>query len=173
VTQDLRDIIRQEYQHHGITVPARQDLTPVVRSAHFEESEISQSYPTYGLLLGNPGAVGEATRAAFNQLLRSALGNPNFPEQGLLMTSGWRNPQRNEAVGGSPTSIHQYGNAVDLKILNDTVTASGLPVAQLWEILASAGDAVASGFCERQEQNQTIQVLCNDPGGVTHVHVQN
>lgn len=33
----------------------------------------------------------------------------------LILSSSWRNPERNEAIGSiAPGSIHQYGNAVDL-----------------------------------------------------------
>lgn len=167
VTQDQRDRVRQEYLNHGISIPSRADFTTVAATAHFSASEISQS--AYTLMVGNPGIRGEAVRGQYNQLLRTTLGNPAFPEQGLAMSSGWRNPERNEAVNSlAVASIHQYGNAADLQVLSSTVTASGLTMAQLWGILAAAGDAVGSGFCERGN----VQVSCNDPLGVSHVHVQ-
>lgn len=174
ITQDQRDKIRQEYVNHSITIPDRAAITTVVATAHFSVSEISQS--AYTLIVtnagtySNPGALGEAGRTAYNTGLRTALANPNFPDQGIGMSSGWRNPERNEAIGSTQVaSVHQYGGAADLQILSSTITASGLTSAQVWQILADAGDAVASGFCERG----ALQVACNDPLGVTHVHVQN
>lgn len=166
VTQDVRDTIRQEYVNHGISVPSRSGFTSVVGSLHFSASEISQS--AYAVMVGDPGLIGEAVRTEYNQQLRTALGNPNFPDQGLNMSSGWRNPERNENVFGVVSSIHQYGNAADLQILTSTVTASGLTSAQLWTILAAAGDAVGTAFCE----NGPSQVACTN-AVVTHVHTQN
>lgn len=167
ITQDQRDTIRQEYANHGITIPARADLTTVAGTAHFSASDISQS--EYSLMVGNPGALGEAVRTEYNQRLRTALANPNFPEQGIGMSSGYRNPERNEAIGSTQVaSIHQYGRATDLQILQSTVTASGLTTAQVWQILADAGAAVATGFCEIGP----TATACNVQG-VTHVHVQN
>lgn len=167
ITQDERDRIRQEFLHNGATViPARQDFTTVTASAHFPATAISQS--GYTLMVGNCGTLGEAVRAEYNQRLRSTLGNPSFPDQNLVMTSGWRNPERNEYFGGAVDSLHQYGRAVDLAVLASTATASGLTMAQLWAILEAAGDAVGTGFCE----DGTLQVTCSNPA-VDHVHVQN
>jgi uncharacterized protein YcbK (DUF882 family) len=43
-------------------------------------------------------------------------------------TSGWRSPERNRAIGGSPTSQHPDGAAADLVV-------EGLPARQAWQIL--------------------------------------
>ncbi len=85
---------------------------------------------------------------------------------GLTLTSGWRNPERNEAVGGVITSIHQYGNAVDLVV----GTVPGKTRAQLFCILQTAADQVpgANGFAEIGA-NQAPD--CTD-ANVTHIHVQ-
>ena len=83
---------------------------------------------------------------------------------GLRLNSAWRNPERNEAVGGVLNSRHQFGNAVDLDI---TGPAEGLTTAQLFCILQTAGDAVADGFAE----HFGAQRVCN-LADVTHVHVQ-
>lgn len=80
------------------------------------------------------------------------------------LNSAWRNPERNEAVGGVLNSRHQFGNAVDLDI---TRPAEGLTTAQLFCILQTAGDAVADGFAE----HFGTQRVCN-AADVTHVHVQ-
>lgn len=82
----------------------------------------------------------------------------------LEINSAWRNPERNEAVGGILNSRHQFGNAVDLDIFGP---AEGKTMQQLFCILETAGDAVATGIAE----DFGVQVLCDDED-VTHVHVQ-
>jgi uncharacterized protein YcbK (DUF882 family) len=44
------------------------------------------------------------------QVLRDACGKP------ITIMSGYRSPDRNEAVGGAKKSQHMEGNAVDIKI---------------------------------------------------------
>lgn len=45
--------------------------------------------------------------AEFAESVRSVLGCP------MVITSGFRCEKLNKAVGGSPTSVHQYGEAID------------------------------------------------------------
>jgi len=54
----------------------------------------------------------EAMRDILNQSVMLAGGS----EQGLVINSGIRCPEHNKAVGGSPTSSHLGGYAVDLKV---------------------------------------------------------
>ena len=44
------------------------------------------------------------------QALRSALGRP------VIINSGYRNPEHNKRVGGSPTSLHMQGMAADIRV---------------------------------------------------------
>ena len=54
------------------------------------------------------------SRAAMDRLqaLRDALARP------LIVTSGYRSPQHNAAIGGAPTSRHVAGEAFDIAMLN-------------------------------------------------------
>ncbi len=61
------------------------------------------------------------------QQLRTTLGRP------VTITSGYRNPTHNKAVGGSPTSQHLLGTAADIKV-------SGITIDEL------ASHAKATGF---------------------------
>lgn len=45
------------------------------------------------------------------QKLRDAIGRP------IKITSGWRSPEHNKAVGGAKNSQHLYGKAADIKVL--------------------------------------------------------
>ena len=49
------------------------------------------------------------------QQLRTNLGRP------IIITSGYRNPSHNQAVGGSPTSQHLLGTAADIKVAGITI----------------------------------------------------
>ena len=104
------------------------------------------------LILAGPNGIAE-TRARFQVT--------SVP---IRINSGWRNPERNEAVNGVLNSNHQMGNAVDLDILS---SAEGLTVSQLFCVLQTAADdAGYNGFAE----NFSTQVSCD--ATVTHVHVQ-
>lgn len=48
--------------------------------------------------------------------VRQAFGKP------IIVNSGYRCRELNKEVGGHPKSLHQYGNAADLRCLTDTLT---------------------------------------------------
>jgi len=60
------------------------------------------------------------------QPLRDAIGAP------LTVTSGYRSPKLNEAVGGATSSQHMKGQAAD-------VTAAGLSSVELLQVVQAAG----------------------------------
>lgn len=59
-----------------------------------------------------PDAVARLERLVRDVLdpLRSHLERP------VIVTSGWRSPARNAAIGGSETSDHPAGNAADIRV---------------------------------------------------------
>lgn len=90
--------------------------------------------------LGIDNAIPESAKGAIEQLvdkvldpLRETWGRP------LIITSGYRCPKLNSAVGGSKTSHHVKGMAADInagnkaynKLLYDLVIALNLPFTQL------------------------------------------
>ena len=90
---------------------------PTRMSAHFslEELTFSQTAARDGI----NNRPGEREIAALRDLcsnilepLRSALAHP------LTVTSGYRSPRLNRAIGGSETSQHMEGRAVDLVCFN-------------------------------------------------------
>ncbi len=85
---------------------------------------------------------------------------------GLKLNSGWRNPERNEAVGGIPNSNHQRGGAVDLKPLAG-VSIPGKTRSELFCILLTAGMRTGSNALSEKGPKKRN---CN-LSGVTHVHV--
>jgi len=70
------------------------------------------------------------------QPLRDALGHP------IRVTSGYRHPSINKLVGGSPTSQHVVGEALDLK-------TSGLTGGTKRSIRTQAGILLDDPFLER------------------------
>lgn len=64
--------------------------------------------------------------------LRAAIGKP------ITITSGYRSPPLNAAIGGSPRSDHCYGRAADIKVAGmsaravcETIESLGLPYKQV------------------------------------------
>jgi transglutaminase-like putative cysteine protease len=85
-------------------------------------------------------------------------------DYGLLISSAWRNPERNEAVGGVQNSRHQFSDAVDLVFL----PVPGKTGEQLFCILQQAGiNAKGSAFTEHYGERRYD---CRE-SDVTHVHV--
>lgn len=89
---------------------------------------------------------------------------------GLLkppMNSGWRNPERNESVGGARRSVHQVGGAADFGIPgSETISAT-----VLWCVLLQAARDLPSVYAQTETGASTSSVDCITPG-VTHVHAQ-
>lgn len=59
-----------------------------------------------------------------------------------VINSGYRNPVRNDDVGGKPLSRHMFGDAADLDVVSNTV--------EEWDDLKAAADLSDSDFVEPQ-----------------------
>jgi hypothetical protein len=138
VTQDERDVIRQEYVCHrppfqaaaaGPSFPTVPERTLFVRNApppfatHFTPGETCTN--NYGAGAGDWLAnavetyrVAEVMRRLFAQQLATRRVAGTLPaaitRYGIRLNSGWRNPERNEHVEGAINSNHQFGRALDL-----------------------------------------------------------
>lgn len=66
------------------------------------------------LTLGNPFGYATDIRTQYVANLRDANVILGTDEVTPLVTSGWRNPERNEAVGGVINSLHQWSKTIDL-----------------------------------------------------------
>lgn len=124
------------------------DCTPV----HFDYSEFNENCGAHNYKGGKVSAATakENIRRVMWQLeaLRHKLG-----DRPLVVTSGFRSVSCNSSVGGSPTSLHMYGQAADLGL------ASGPSQCEMWSAARSAGfnEILGPGY----------------PGHNDHVHVGN
>lgn len=137
-------------------------------SPHFtlEEMTLSQIAERHGLDNTPPAEVLEHLRATASRMegVRTLLGHP------ILVSSGYRSPEVNKAVGGVPTSAHVQGWAVDFicpafgttREICNAIRASGMAVDQViqehtwvhasWaptmrqHFLTKAGDGYSTGL---------------------------
>ena len=83
-------------------------------SEHFTLEELTASSAAVRLKLDNtpgPEVLAALTRAAqFMEDVREALDN-----KPIRITSGYRSPAVNKAIGGVPTSAHCFGHAIDFQ----------------------------------------------------------
>lgn len=101
ITQNLRAVLRQEYVDYRLQVPDLGIVDTAVATANFTVEEFSH-LNNYAPLVVNGGMQDIAQRT------RDTYGRP------IVLTSTYRNPQRNRAVGGAQRSVHQSGGAVDM-----------------------------------------------------------
>ena len=98
----------RELRRHPI--PLREDFVKEHNSEHFGTEELNRGDHKY-FIPGIMTETAETIRAKYNSLIDS---DPNS-EYGLVISSGYRNPRRNDRLpGSSPRSKHQWGRALDL-----------------------------------------------------------
>lgn len=166
--QDQRDIIRQEYLNHaqfagGPRVPGRAEIEQVVATTDFAPAAMPNAYD---FAWGQPLTLAQSVLDAYRTRMVARFGG-QASQYNLTLNSGWRNPERNERVGGVLASKHQYGGATDLKPAN---LPNGATRAQAFCELLAAGESAAP-FCI-PEHNTTQLSSCND-ATITHVHCDN
>ncbi|HEY9052975.1 MAG TPA: hypothetical protein VIQ03_15595 [Gammaproteobacteria bacterium] len=137
IAMDRKDMIRQEYiNHYGIQrygygengdlpVPKRSELSDIPNTMHsLMGNPLTES--EYGIMV-NDGLLELAQQIAniFNEqkALFSSSGfvdlnknNLSIPNSKLWISSGWRNPERNEWYSNAVNGIHQRGGAIDFII---------------------------------------------------------
>jgi Domain of unknown function (DUF4157) len=149
--QDETDIIRQEYIDLG---PSR----PPDRANIVSPSNATFNTGNYSLIVdGGMDNAFNSTETAFQALTPAGTVTPQ-----IGVSSGYRNPRRNVAVGSNfPVgSRHVWGTALDLTVQGANAT--------LWTRLRTAGaNAGNSSICEMGP----TQVLCTN-ANVDHVHIQ-
>lgn len=185
LSQDETDRLRQEYYDYNIPVPGRGEVVASLGARYNQGNYGTQ------LSVDLPGYYNRAVAAySGSQVMISVLVNgqtfTNVPaaipvNAPVTISSGYRNPQRNKAVGSLfPDSRHTRGRALDLVPnvvqVQVQVVVNGQPVTQrvplslhqtlypaLYAAAATVGTAIA-------EQGST-PVAVGDPRE-NHIHVQ-
>lgn len=147
ISQDERDVIRQEYVFHRppyqidvddadsegcskLKILARDALEQLLKdSEHFKAADVGddnnywkagEDGPKWAARPRETFEIAEQMRWHFQRRLTQAQQAETVPWhvfRELNINSSWRNPERNEAAGGVANSNHQEGRAVDLKPL--------------------------------------------------------
>jgi len=136
---DRKDMIRQEYINHydikrygrgengNIPVPMRNEISEIPeKPKNVEGNPLTESQ--YKLII-NDGMLALANKisSAYKNRLNALKSSEDFfdlnkkklkiPDNKLWVTSGWRNPERNEWYSNAVNGIHQRGGAVDFIIM--------------------------------------------------------
>jgi len=158
ISMDRIDMIRQEYINHynikryglgkngHIPIPERNEITSIPnKPENLAGNPLTESQ--YKLII-NDGMLELArkinnaysnslknlkTTNSFHDLQKKKI---NIPANKLWVTSGWRNPERNEWYSNAVNGIHQRGGAVDLIVMapsNSRQSAIGYWI--LWNAL--------------------------------------
>jgi hypothetical protein len=149
---DEKDILRQEYINHkkssgsSIGVPSRAELVTIPSPANqWVEIEGKDSdYPYKVVLNGGMVNIGTKVRSTYDahksDKFTVSEGNTVTMPAGvqLVVSSGFRNPERQERVGSVINSDHMRGEAIDFKLTfsedHDSDLDKEIAYYILWEI---------------------------------------
>lgn len=121
-----------------------------------------------GLLVG--GACAGPILAGRNGIAETRANNRDIRvDVEPLVTSAFRNPRRNAAVGSSITSRHTRGRALDID--PRSLTVRGKDTRQLMCVIEAAGDRIVGERGSFTEQGARTFLDCEDPAA-DHVHIQ-
>ncbi len=161
------DRIIAEYKAKGLkSVPNKSDFTKTGRSKNFKTSEFNGSDARVAghnheyFILGEMPTMAEGIRDLYNKEFNKD-GSTNY---GLRLTSGYRCPEKNEAVGGQPNSRHMWGHAIDLTPDMGNLP-EGVTPEDAWEKLRIAA--------QKFEDNNLYYIVVDETKTkYPHVHVQ-
>jgi hypothetical protein len=176
LSQDETDILRQEYYDYNIPVPARDEVVPSL-GAGFNRGNYSVQLAVD--MRENYDAILAAYRG---REVRVTIDGQEYvtripQDASLTVSSGYRNPQRNRAVGSQfPDSRHTRGRALDLvpSAVQVVVMVNGRPrrvTLSLHEALYPALHAAAATVGTAIAEQGATQVPVGDPRE-DHIHVQ-
>lgn len=139
ISMDKKDMIRQEYINHynikrygrgkngHIPIPKRSEISqlPNLKDS-FSKNPLTES--RYKLIIDDGmRKLANQINQAYLTSLKEFINKQNLldlnakplvvPNNKLWVTSGWRNPERNEWYSNAVNGIHQRGGAVDLIIM--------------------------------------------------------
>ena len=141
IKMDHKDMIRQEYitlmsqvtnLSDIVRVPTRENLIPKnalqgVLAGQWSDADYEYLYERHMVVLTNIIRNGfinlpAHTYTALPGNVSTTIASGAEQVSSLRLNSGWRNPERNENVGGANSSRHMVGRAVDVGTLFDVNT---------------------------------------------------
>jgi peptidase M15-like protein len=143
------DYLRFEYAMRGISCPLPGRFSQGKRSIYFSNAQLNNGAYTWAIL---PDYVLTMLDAVYVDMR-----NRGYPIQ---LNSFYRNPAHNDGIGGAPTSLHQYGQAVDMQTFD--FDGSNTTDKTDWQLLESVFLA----------QNPKPHIEPIELSGVGHVHAE-
>lgn len=185
IQQNEVDQLRQEYIDYGLTVPDRGSFGAVPNNdTNFLAGNINGTVrrtnrgatrDEYGFILNgaNMRTIGQQIGAEYSNLVAAATGQPG-PFH-VRVSSGYRNPLRNEEVGGcfsrgvpvpvcQGPSRHMMGEALDL------VPGEVVPGESMADLMDILNTAVSNVGLNPLPESGTVPV--GNPRIADHIHVQ-
>ena len=155
---DKKDMIRQEYINHynirrygkgdngNIPIPTRQEISTIpIKPSELKGNPLTES--KYQLII-NDGMLDLANNInnAYLTHRKNLKSSKNFydldskkifvPNANLWISSGWRNPERNEWYSNAVNGIHQRGGAIDFIVMAPSNSRdSAISYWVLWQAL--------------------------------------
>ena len=162
------DRIIAEYREYKLKpVPQSTDFTKDGHSKNFSTSEYNGSdnratgHNHNYFIMGVMDTMAEGIRDLYNEEFNKD-GSTNY---GLRLTSGYRCPEKNKAVGGELNSRHMWGHAVDLVPAMGNLP-EGVTPEDAWEKLRRAAREFA-----RRNQGYRVVDETKDASN-KHIHIQ-
>lgn len=179
VKMDEVDALRQEYVSHitsvikagkstaGLTVPDRDmfvnaNTLPGGKGAWVEVLTGTDSFYNYPYdIILNDGSVKmwNSVSSKFEVYRQNKYNNKVVPSNLLRPSSAYRNPERNERVGGKANSLHMLGRALDVAAENLTALSlvdRGTLFGSLWSMVEAEGSIFAKADDWQLEIGATI-----------------
>ncbi|WP_224364969.1 D-Ala-D-Ala carboxypeptidase family metallohydrolase [Hyalangium versicolor] len=176
VEQEANRILNDDVQEQKVKTRGLRPDTVVVSPGPsvLEVGPLGDTEPQGDDVCGGPrvkGACAGPILAGRNGIAETTANNRKVRvDLSQLVTSAYRNPQRNRAVGSkSPDSRHTRGRALDLD--PRALTVPGKDSRQLMCVLEAAGDRIVGSGNSFTERGSATFLDCNDVAA-DHVHIQ-
>ena len=183
LTQTEADCLRQEYFDYGVPIPAPDEVVfslnpfaPGLNKGNYALQLSDRLIDKWSSIQTQYASTTLTFDVLFQGQTYPNVVVPMPSSAGLRVTSGYRNPQRNRAVGSELNdSRHMRGRALDLQPLSFSARVElpgGLRVRfpvtfhDLMPALRDAAATAGTAICERGSK----QVVCGSPTE-DHVHV--
>lgn len=185
IVQDPIDVLRQEYVDLpptiGASPPAREDVVPSLGAAWNSgnyDHQLDDRLQARFFAIRDAYAGAPVMDAAGNAVQVDGQPVQIEPGAGLDVTSGYRCPRRNRAIGSThPESRHVFGRALDIvpsPCRGIVPSGESVPLdlhAHVYPTLLAATLVALHGDGSAIAENGPVQVPVGDPSE-DHVHVQ-